>query len=63
MAMQTAYTIIVAMLTVGYTLVTLTAQAEDHLIPADMMYIGHGPSVMGIDREARPDSDKKTESL
>lgn len=57
--MRTTYTIIVAMLIVGHMLLTTTARAENHVVPADMIYIGHGPSVMGIDKEARPDSDKK----
>src|SRR6185312_9671744 len=61
MVMQTAFKIIVAALTVGCTLlaITGTGQAEEHLIPVDMVYVGHGPSVMGIDKEAPPDSGKK----
>ncbi len=57
--MQTAQKIIIATLTVGYTILTPTAQAEKHLIPTDMVYVGHGPSVMGIDKEPPPESGKK----
>ena len=27
--------------------------------PGDMVYVGYGPSVMGIDKEVVPDSGKK----
>lgn len=50
--MQTTHNILMAIVTVVFTLSTPTAQAEDQLIPADMVYIGYGGSVMGLDREA-----------
>ena len=34
-------------------------QAEESLRPNDMVYVGHGPSVMGIDKEQLADSGKK----
>lgn len=36
-----------------------SAHAEESLIPADMVYVGQGPSVMGIDKEQPTDSGKK----
>ena len=41
------------------TLLTGTAQADDSMIPADMVYIGHGPSAMGLDREAKAESGRR----
>lgn len=57
--MQIAHKIMVATLTVGGTMLALTAQAEKHTIPEHMVYVGHGPSVMGIDKEAPRASGKK----
>ena len=37
------------MLIVGCMPITITAQADDSLIPANMVYIGYVPSVMGLD--------------
>ncbi len=31
----------------------------ESLIPKEMVYVGHGPSVMGIDKDAPADSGKK----
>jgi formylglycine-generating enzyme required for sulfatase activity len=41
------------------TLLSGTSQAEESLIPKEMVYIGQGPSVMGIDKEMPVDSGKK----
>jgi gamma-glutamyl hercynylcysteine S-oxide synthase len=41
------------------TILTGASHEEKSLIPKEMVYIGHGPSVMGIDREAPSDLDKK----
>mgnify|MGYP000162022681 CR=1 FL=1 len=50
--MQTPTKIIIAMLTVGCAMSTIVAQAEEELtVPADMVYIGYGASVMGLDKE------------
>jgi len=35
------------------------SQAEESLIPEDMVYVGPGPSVMGMDKEQPADSGKK----
>ena len=40
------------LLMMGFMASTTTAQAEDSLIPANMVYIGYVPSVMGLDKEA-----------
>ncbi len=37
------------MLIVGCMPITITAQADDSLIPANMVYVGYVPSVMGLD--------------
>ena len=49
----------VAVLVTGMTMLTGTAHAEESLIPREMVYVGHGPSVMGIDKEEPPDSGRK----
>ena len=50
--MKIVKTIMVFLLMVGCTMSITAAQAEDSLIPADMVYIGYVPSVMGLDKEA-----------
>lgn len=50
---------IVAVLVTGMTMLTRTSHAEESLIPKEMRYVGHGPAVMGIDKEAPADSGKK----
>jgi len=57
--MQTAPKILVSMLLLDCTIFVLTAQAEEYLVPSDMVYVGHGASLMGIDKQAPPDSGKK----
>lgn len=52
--------IILAVLIVGVSLPTGRSQAEESSIPAEMVYIGHGPSVMGVDKEAPANSGKKS---
>ncbi len=49
----------VAVLVTGVAMLTGTARAEEALIPNDMVYIGQGPSVMGIDKEQPGDSGRK----
>jgi formylglycine-generating enzyme required for sulfatase activity len=49
----------IAALVVALTIMITTASAEEHLIPADMVYIGQGGSVMGLDREEPVVTGKK----
>jgi len=42
----------------GFAIMSGTAQAEN-LIPNDMVYVAHGPSVMGIDKKEPSNSEKK----
>ena len=42
----------------GMTLPTRTSHAEESSIPREMVYVGHGPSVMGLDKEKPADSGK-----
>ena len=60
--MKTPNTFIISMLTVVCTMFTLTVQAEEPKIPAHMVYIGQGGSVMGLDRE-EPVATGKTLTL
>lgn len=57
--MNMAGSLVVAVLVTGVTTLTGTARADESLIPKEMVYVGHGPSVMGIDKEAPADSAKK----
>lgn len=57
--MMTSTMIVLASLVGSVTLLTGISQAEESLIPKDMVYVGHGPSVMGIDKEQPADSAKK----
>ncbi|KXK07921.1 MAG: Hercynine oxygenase [Nitrospirae bacterium] len=41
------------------SLFSAAAQAEDPLVPKDMVYVGHGPSVMGLDHEQQTESSKR----
>ena len=50
--MRIAKTMMGFLLMMGFMASTTTAQAEDSLIPANMVYIGYVPSVMGLDKEA-----------
>ncbi len=49
----------VAVLLTGVTMLIGTSHADVSLIPNDMVYVGHGPSVMGLDKEEPADSGKK----
>ena len=44
---------------VGLVMMAGTGHAEESLIPREMVYIGHGPSVMGIDKDEPADSGKR----
>lgn len=54
--MQSTRKIFTTLLAVIGVLPTLTAQGEHPLIPADMVYIGSGASVMGLDKDAPSDA-------
>src|SRR5512147_2598910 len=57
--MNMARSMMVAVLVTGVTILIGTARADESLIPKEMVDLGHGPSVMGIDKEAPADSAKK----
>jgi iron(II)-dependent oxidoreductase len=40
-------------------IMTATAQAEKSKIPADMVYVGQGPSIMGLDKAQPADSGRR----
>ena len=56
--MTAPHTIFLTILMVSGTLPTATSYAEESLIPAEMVYVGHGPSVMGADKDAPAESGK-----
>lgn len=56
--MNMARSMMVGILVTGVTILTGIARAEESLIPKEMVYVGHGPSVMGIDKEQPADSGK-----
>jgi formylglycine-generating enzyme required for sulfatase activity len=43
----------------GIVMLAGAGHAEESLIPREMVYIGHGPSVMGIDKDQPADSGKR----
>lgn len=43
----------------GIVMLAGSGHAEEPLIPRGMVYIAHGPSVMGIDKDEPPDSAKR----
>ena len=57
--MNRSRTNLAAVLVTGMTMLTGTSYAGESLIPKEMVYVGHGPSVMGIDKEPPADSGKK----
>jgi formylglycine-generating enzyme required for sulfatase activity len=57
--MNVTQTIVLAVLVASGTMPAGRSYAEESLIPSDMVYIGHGPSVMGVDKAAPADSGKK----
>ena len=57
--MHTASIMVIAALTVTFTIVSGTVRAEEQLLPKDMAYIGQGGSMMGLDREESVATGKK----
>lgn len=57
--MKMARSMMVAILMTRVTMLTGTTHAGESMIPKEMVYIGHGPSVMGIDKVQPPDSGRK----
>lgn len=57
--MNVTHTIVLTVLVASGTMPTGGSQAEESLIPTEMVYIGHGPSVMGVDKEEPTNSGKK----
>ena len=49
--MHTARIIAIAALATAFTTVNQAVPAEESLIPKDMVFIGQGPSIMGLDKE------------
>ena len=47
----------------GIVMLAGSGHAEEPLIPREMVYIAHGPSVMGIDKDEPPDSEQKAHGL
>ena len=43
----------------GLVMLAGTGHAEESLIPREMVYIAHGPSVIGIDKDEPADSGKR----
>ncbi len=58
--MNLSNTMTVAMFLTGALMPIGASQAGESLIPQDMVYIAHGPSVMGIDKEAPASAAKKS---
>ena len=57
--MHTARIIVIAALATIFTTLNPTVRAEESVIPKDMVYIGQGGSMMGLDREEPLDTGKK----
>jgi formylglycine-generating enzyme required for sulfatase activity len=57
--MMKTKTIAWTMLIAGVALPAGSGLAEDSFIPADMVYVGQGPSIMGIDKVPSADLDKR----
>ena len=53
--MNVSKTIMPTVLVISVTMLAWTSHAEESLIPKEMVYVGHGPSVMGIDKEEPAD--------
>lgn len=58
MLMLTVGTKMAAGLMVSIAMLAGTSHAKESLIPHDMVYIGHGLSIMGMDKEEPADSGK-----
>ncbi len=59
MNMNIVGSVMTAGLIAGVTMLAGTAQAEDSLIPSDMVYVGHGPSAMGLDKDEAAESGRR----
>jgi len=57
--MNMARAMILGVLVTGMMAPVEASHAEESLIPQEMAYVGHGPSVMGIDKKQPADSGKK----
>jgi formylglycine-generating enzyme required for sulfatase activity len=53
--MHVSKTIMLTVLVISVTMLAGTSHAEESLIPKEMVYVSHGPSVMGIDKEEPAD--------
>ena len=58
--MNLSSTMTVALLVTGVLMPIGATQAGESLIPQDMAYVAHGPSVMGIDKEAPASAARKS---
>ena len=56
--MNVSKTIMLTVL-VSMTMLAWTSHAKESLIPKEMVYVGHGPSVMGMDKEEPADVGRK----
>jgi formylglycine-generating enzyme required for sulfatase activity len=45
-------------LMMSITVLTSTARGQDPLVPSDMVYVGHGPAVMGLDKAKATESGR-----
>ncbi|MDP3598508.1 MAG: SUMF1/EgtB/PvdO family nonheme iron enzyme, partial [Nitrospirota bacterium] len=57
--MNRSRALLATVLVSGVTMLAGPSYAEESLIPKDMVYIGQGPSVMGIDKQAPVGSGKQ----
>ena len=48
--MNVSKTIMLTVLVISMTMLAWTSHAEEPLIPKEMVYVGHGPSMMGLDK-------------
>lgn len=44
---------------VGVSILTAAVHAHESMIPKDMVYVGHGPSIMGLDKEQTAESGRR----
>lgn len=51
--------ILSAVLLSGSAMMAGAGHAEESLIPGDMVYVGHGPAIIGLDKKQPPESDRK----
>jgi iron(II)-dependent oxidoreductase len=56
--MHMAQTIVIATVAAGFMILPAPVPAEEPLIPMGMVYVGQGPSVMGLDKEEPVESGK-----